>query len=211
MIIPVILETDFEEIKRKVSLVENTVTLVQIDFVDGKLTNGLTFLDIYKLDELKTPIKFDIHLLVENPLKFLDKKVTNAIKICSQIEAWDYVDDFIDKAKELGYKTGLSLNVPTKIDTVEPYLDRIDFVQFMDVRPGGQGNEFQISVLEKIEEFRALHSNFPIQVDGGIDKYYLPLVLKAGANDVVIGSDIFKSANPEQEIKELMRIERLYD
>jgi ribulose-phosphate 3-epimerase len=191
MIIPAIFEKEFNNVLHKVKLVEGEARLIQIDIADGKLVDGNTFQDISKLDEIQTDASFEIHLMVENPLDFLKNKVKKVTKISCHVEAETDLGEFINKAKELGYKTGLSLNPETPINTLDAYIYDIDFVQLMTVSPGSQGREFQKSVLKKVVELKDKHPDIPVQVDGGVNEENLLLVLNTGVNDVVIGSAIF--------------------
>ena len=208
MIIPGIFEIDFEEIKRKIKLVESATRLIQIDFADGELVDGKTFLDIYKLDEIDTMAKFDLDLMVQNPIKFLEKKVQKAEKISMLIDAEKYIEKFIEMAKKLKYKVGLSLRPLTPVEKIEEYLDELDYVQFFTIRPGGSGREFQVEVLEKLENFKNDYPSIPFQVDGGVDKDYLPLVLDAGAMDAIITSHIFNTPNPKEALEYFMGVYR---
>jgi len=208
MIIPGIFEIDFEEIKRKIKLVESATRLIQIDFADGELVDGKTLLDIYKLDEIDTMAKFDLDLMVQNPIKFLEKKVQKAEKISMLIDAEKYIEKFIEMAKKLKYKVGLSLRPLTPVEKIEEYLDELDYVQFFTIRPGGSGREFQVEVLEKLENFKNDYPSIPFQVDGGVDKDYLPLVLDAGAMDAVITSHIFNTPNPKEALEYFMGVYR---
>lgn len=201
MIIPAILEQDMEEVKRKISLVENVANLVQIDIADGKLVKGTTLLDFSALDEIETNCVFEIHLMVENPLDYLEPKLKKVIKISSQIETSEHTNrSFITKAKELGYKVGLSIKEETELSELEPYMDQIDYVQFVAVEPGAQGRPFDPKVTDRIKQLRKSHPHIYIQVDGGIDDENLVKILEAGANDAVIGSHIFESPSPEQAV-----------
>ncbi len=208
MIIPGIFEIDFEEIKRKIKLVESATRLIQIDFADGELVDGKTLLDIYKLDEIDTMAKFDLDLMVQNPIKFLEKKVQKAEKISMLIDAEKYIEKFIEMAKKLKYKVGLSLRPLTPVEKIEEYLDELDYVQFFTIRPGGSGREFQVEVLEKLENFKNDYPSIPFQVDGGVDKDYLPLVLDAGAMDAIITSHIFNTPNPKEALEYFMGVYR---
>jgi len=210
MIIPGVDVKDFETIKKQVALVGSSTRLIQIDVADGKLVDGETFLNIVRLNEIQTQAKFDIDLMVENPLKFLEEKIANAIKISMLIDAENYIQDFLGKAKSFGYKVGLSIRPTTDIVKLDPYIDKLDYVQFFAIKPGGSGRPFQVEVLEKIQSFAQKYPRIPIQVDGGIDKDYLALVLKAGATDVIITSHIFGTENPEKALKDLQLAQK-YD
>ena len=99
MIIPVILENDFEEIVKKLSIAEKFSDLIQIDFVDGKLFEGSTYLKIQDINKLETKAKLDIHLLVEKPMDYLKKK--NIVFIMEKDCLMDEIDNLIiiDKIK----------------------------------------------------------------------------------------------------------------
>jgi ribulose-phosphate 3-epimerase len=205
MIIPAIFEKDFNTVEQKIRLVEDEAKLVQIDIADGKQVDGLTFLDINKLNEIKTKSSLEIHLMVENPLKFLEKKVKNVTKICTQIEVSSNIDDFITKARGRGYKVGLSLNPETPLNSLDPYLYKLDFVQLMTIKPGSQGRELQKSVLKKIVEFKQKNPDTPVQADGGINEENLLMVLNTGVDNLVIGSGIFG----KEEKKKVYKIKKI--
>ena len=192
MIIPAILEKDIEKIRERVAALANAATLIQIDVLESAFT------DIEKLDALKTSTQFEIHLMVKNPLDFLNNKVEKATRIIAHVESQN-VTEFIKKAKGLGYQVGLAINPETPLEALSPYMGRVDFVQFMTVIPGAQGREFQINVLDKIGVFRTCVPKVPIQVDGGVDETLLPRVLQAGATNVVIGSQIYQSPKDSLE------------
>lgn len=210
MIIPGIFDNNLDEIYRKILLVENTAHTIQIDIADGEEVDGKTFLDIAALNDLKVISKFDLDIMAEKPLDFLKVKINNAIKASMLTDAEDYIDAFIARTKELGYKTGLSLRPKTKFETIEKYMDKIDYLQFFTIKPGGSGREFDLSVLDKIEDFRKKYPDFPLQVDGGIDKDYLPMVLRAGVNDAVMTSHIFNAENPLEALRLYMDLEKEY-
>lgn len=195
MIIPGILEKDFMEVLNKVQLVEAFTTMIQIDIADGKLVEGETFLEIERIEEIKTKAEIEIHLMVENPLKYLVKKIKNISRICAQIEAKDYIEDFINISRDFGYIVGLSLNPETEVQRLDKFLNKIDYVQFMTIVPGKQGNPFVYNVLAKINQFRQVYPKMPVQVDGGVDAQTLPLVLETGVKDVIIGSHLFNQSD----------------
>lgn len=203
MIIPGILETDFEEVKKKIGLVEGAAEKIQIDIADGELVDGKTFLDIGQINGLKTAAELELHLMVENPHEFVETKIRNVGRVCAQVEATLYIEDFITKAHEKVYGVGLSLAPESGLEELKPYIDHIDFVQFMTVIPGKQGRPFEDSVLEKIKEFMNIWPNVPCQTDGGINEHTIKKVVKAGCKNAVVGSAIFNSDNPTEKIKSL--------
>ncbi|RJR27127.1 hypothetical protein C4561_03110 [candidate division WWE3 bacterium] len=213
MIIPAILEKNFRDIEDKVSIAESFSEMVQIDFVDGKLFEGSTFQDIEALNNLESNLKYDLHLLVVNPLDYL-VKIKNAVKICSQIEGFGSkaeVEEFIKKAKILGYRVGLSLGPTTDFEIIQDFVKDLDFVQFMTIIPGGQGRDFIPGVLQKIERFKLTYPKVQIQVDGGVNEKTIPGIVHAGVDDMIIGSAIFGSTNPRKKYLQLTSMQNKQD
>lgn len=199
MIIPAILENSFEEIARKVRMLHGKAAKIQIDVVDKEFTDNETFMDVSKLDTIKTSADLELDLMVKNPMPFLEKKIKNVEKVCFNIEFFEYVNEFIEKARTLEYKIGLSLNPETELFKLNNYLTKIDYIQFLTIKPGKQGNPFVPEVLKKVARFRDLKTNLPIQVDGGVGEENLKSVIEAGADNVIVGSHIWTQKDPVQE------------
>lgn len=206
MIIPAIFEKDFEEIENKIKQIEEVTKRIQIDVADGKLVNGVTFLDIHKLDEIQTNITFELDLMVENPLDYLDTKMEKVDKVCINIVAVATVPEALLRAKELGYIIGVSVNPTTPLDLIMPLIDQIDFIQFMGVLPGGQGRLFDESVIGNIQGFKEINQEKKIQIDGGLNEDTLPLLKGLNIKNYVIGSALFTSDNPIQTYHTLNNI-----
>ena len=203
MIIPVILQKEFATIVNQIKGVEAETPVVQIDFCDGKAVDGTTFLDISKLNEITTSVFFDIDLLVENPIPYVQTPLTKGAKICMQIENEKYVDQFIQEAKKQGYMVGLSIKYETPLDKFDKYISQLKYVQFFGIEPGGQGREFISDVVEKIKQFKQKYPNISVQVDGGVNERTMPQLLQAGVDDLIVGSAIFSSGNYAQNYLKL--------
>src|SRR4030042_1150051 len=163
MIIPSILEKNLKAIQDKVAVLDKNCTLFQIDVSDGKLVHGEpTFTDIAKLDNIPTDANFELDLMVERPDLFVEKRVTNVFKICANIKATKYITSFIQKAKELDYITGISVNLDTPLSLIDPLVPIVDFIQFMGVEAGAQGRNFNKKVIAKIKEFKEKYPEIEI-------------------------------------------------
>ena len=215
MIIPSILEPTFEKVQEKIKIAEGFAPAIQIDIVDNKLVSGKTFLEIEKLDKIETKAKLEIHLMVKNPVEFLNSnrkfipfttvKIRNVNTVFTQPVEPGQMETFFKLAKKLGYKTGISINVDQDNELIDPYAKDIDFAQFMAVIPGKQGNDFIPEVLSKIVAFKKAHPSITTQIDGGVNETTLPQVLKTGVDNVVIGSAIFNSVNPKEKYLEFSK------
>jgi ribulose-phosphate 3-epimerase len=202
-IIPTVFEQDIQEIEKRIKLIEDVADLIEIDIADGELVNGETYLDLDKMAQIDTPIAFGVHLMTSEPQEYLKERVEKVTRISTQVESKVNIEKFIKRAKELGYRVGLSLNPETEVTQVEPYLNDIDYLQLMSVTPGGKGRSFNEDILLKIKTFKNVHPNIPVQVDGGIKEHILPQLLNIGVDNVVMNTALFDSENPKETLTRL--------
>lgn len=191
-IIPVILEERFDDIVEKIRIAEKRAKIIQIDIADGILVNGLTFPDLEKIGQIRSSAELEIHLMVTNPVIYLQKRYQSITRMVSQVET-DYTDSFIKEARRLEYKVGLSLEINTNISDMSQYIDYVDYIQFIGVEAGGQGRKIEPLTLEKMTLFKREHPNKEMQIDGGVTLENIGEILKTGVNNVVIGSALFGS------------------
>lgn len=205
-IIPAILETSFEDVIRKIRIIEGVTDMVQIDLVDGVYVNGLTFLDVERINELDTTLNIELDLLVVSPLLYIGNEIKNVKRVCAHVENFPEIDEFISVAKSRDWEVGLSLAPETSYDEVVPYLNMIDYVQFMTIHPGKQGSPFVPEVPDKIKEFTKVHPTVMCQADGSIGPETIRSVAEAGVSRFVVGSHIFGSADPVEEYLKLKKV-----
>ena len=215
MIIPSILEPTFEKVVAKIKIIEDVASIIQIDIADDKLVDGKTFLKIEKLDKVETKAELQLHLMVINPVDFLNKnrkfipfktvKIGNVSTVFTQLVDPVQMKTFTKLAKKLGYKTGVSINTGQDNKLLDLYIEHMDFAQFMAIVPGKQGNSFIQAVLPKITAFKKEHPSITIQVDGGVNDTTLPQILSTGVDNIVIGSAIFNSENPKEKYRKFSK------
>jgi len=188
-----------------------TVDYYHIDVMDGKFVNNYQM----PIEEIEEMIKYtnkplDIHLMVENPIEYLEK--LNQKKILSDyltfhLEAVKDKEFVIRKIKESGYKVGISIKPKTDIKELIPYLSIVDLVLIMSVEPGKGGQKFIPDTFKKISNLKELikikNSSAIIEVDGGINDTNIEALKKSGANIVVSGSYIVNQDNYQNQINKL--------
>jgi len=171
--------------------------------------------------KLHDKIVLEIHLMTENPLslieeinEFIEEKERDKVVMILQREAFSSEGETIERlraVKKDGYKIGISLNLPTPIESLTEQIVRsVDMVLLMTVPMGRGGQKYSNEATERIEYF---HKRFPdvlIEVDGGIQEKTILLVKKAGAKAVVVGSFLTRSRKLEESIKKLERKLRDY-
>ncbi|MEK7537288.1 MAG: ribulose-phosphate 3-epimerase [Patescibacteria group bacterium] len=203
-IIPAILAKTEQEFVNMVRAIEPYTDLVHLDIADGEFVPNKTIDGYEELMRIETKLNFEIHLMINNPESVIGRWLkTKAVRYLIHPESVEDLETLINQIKGNGRELGLVLNPENDHSAIEPYLDRIDLVQFMTVDPGFYGSLFRPEVLEKIRNFHSRYPNKIIQVDGAINTETIKLVEEAGASRAAVGSHIFKSNNVEKAIREL--------
>lgn len=204
-IAPSILSANRKKLQEEVNSIEKYADMLHVDVMDGKFVPPNTF-NAEEIKQIKTKLKKDVHLMVKHPLtegwigRFRD---AGASIITVHWESEDNTNDAIAAIKKSKAKVGLSINPPTPLYKIKPYLDKLDMVLLMSVNPGYGGQNFITPVLTKIRHLRKLKPDLDIEVDGGINKKTIKRAAKAGANIFVAGSYIFCKKDRKKAIQDL--------
>jgi ribulose-phosphate 3-epimerase len=99
---------------------------------------------------------------------------------------------------------GLAISNETPDEVLEKYIEDCDFIQLMGIaKIGYQAQPFDESVIERIAYFHRKYPDMPISVDGGVNETTIKRLVGAGASRLVVGSSIFASGNPADNIEKL--------
>ena len=210
-LIPTINEKTFEEIEKKIKLVENLVDLIQLDIADGKFTNYETWNNPEDLLKLETFARFEIHLMVEHPELIVERwlKIPLVKRIIVHLETIDEkaFEEILKLTHQYQKELGLAIETKTPWEALEPYLNKINFVQILAVSAGPAGQIFDFSNIEKIKNLKAKYPHLTIEVDGGVNNDTAPLIKAAGADIICSSSYLFADLNKvEEKIKFLENI-----
>ena len=181
-----------------------TTDYIHIDVMDNVFVPNYQ-LPINEVNELGKYTKkpFDIHLMVTDPLKFIDElNVSNTISITIHLEITENIDKIIDRIKALGYEAGLAIKPNTNIDLIDKYINKIDKIIIMSVEPGFGGQKFIPNSIERIKQIRKKRKDILIEVDGGINKDTIDSV-KDIIDIAVVGSYIVNSTDYQKAINTL--------
>lgn len=210
---PSILSADFSKLGEDVSSIEKGgADLIHVDVMDGHFVPNISFGSaVMKSLNKITKLPYDVHLMIENPDKYLEDFVTEKTEyITVHQEACIHLHRTVQHIKGLGIKAGVSINPATSLTVIEEILDDIDLVLIMSVNPGFGGQKFIPSALSKIERLAKIREErglkFKIEVDGGVTLNNAAQIANAGADILVAGSAVFGAddiVNRTREFKNL--------
>lgn len=199
-----ILDADFSRLQEQVDSVSNADAL-HFDIMDGHFVPNLSF-GPKLVSDLKTKLKKVVHLMVEQPEKYVDRFIeAGADEIILHLESTEQMDELIDKIHKKKLKVGIAISPETKIHWLRYYFDKVDRILVMTVEPGFGGQEFMYTMLDKITEIRD-ESPVSIAVDGGLDEKTAKMCVLAGADTVMVGSAIWNSKDPKAAVEVLKKI-----
>ena len=213
LIAPSILSADFSNLSQQIRLTEiGGADWIHCDVMDGHFVPNITIGPIIvKAAKKCSKLPIDVHLMIENPDKYLEAFANaGANYISVHVEEVVHLNRTINRIKELGCKAGVVVNPATPINCIFDIAEYIDLLLIMTVNPGFGGQKFITNSIRRIEEAVSLrkkfNSNFLIEIDGGVNKETIVEAKKAGVDVFVAGSAIFHADNVTAATAELKNL-----
>jgi ribulose-phosphate 3-epimerase len=203
---PSILSADFGRLGEQIAEATKAGSdYIHIDVMDGHFVPQITIgAPVVAAIRRWTNLPLDVHLMVEAPERQINQFADAGADIITvHIEACPHIHQVVQAIKELGVKTGVSLNPGTPIDSLTDILPSLDFVLVMAVTPGVGGQTCIEDTLDKIARLRVELDKkglaVELEVDGGINAEIAPKVVRAGAMVLVAGAAVFHSGQTVKE------------
>ena len=210
LVAPSLLACDFSRLAEEIQQVEAAgADWLHVDVMDGQFVPNLTFGPVV-VEAIRrcSRIPLDVHLMLEHPEQYVKPFLdAGAHYLTVHVESAGVRSErvlrkMLQEIRRLGGRAGLSVRPRTRAEALKPFLDRLDLVLVMTVEPGFGGQAFIPDVVPKVRQLREWFAG-DLAVDGGINAQTGGVCRKAGANVLVAGTYVFRSASYQDAIQSL--------
>lgn len=203
---PSMMCADFLNLRKELdTMIAQKVAMLHIDIMDGRYVPNFTLgTDMAYAMQKYSDIPLDFHLMVDDVdscYTLFTKHEGNTVTF--HPETSKHPVRTIHAIKEHGCKAGLAIDPGMSFKGLKYLLPLADVVCVMTVNPGFSGQKVLPFCLEKTKELlewrERNHLDFLIQVDGNVSWENIPLMIKGGADILVLGTSSVFNKNQSRE------------
>ena len=191
-----------EEVRR---MMDAGCDWLHVDIMDGHFVPNLSFSPalVNALKPVST-VPLDVHLMMDEPGKYAEAFIKSGADILTvHAEIAEDLPSLLKHIRALGAKASLALKPATTVASIRNLLPLCDMVLVMTVEPGFGGQSFREECTDKIAELRQLGYTGLIEADGGVSLNNLPLLKSKGLDVAVMGTALYRSASPKEDIAQI--------
>ncbi|MBQ1275615.1 MAG: ribulose-phosphate 3-epimerase [Flavobacteriales bacterium] len=208
LISPSLLSANFASLGADMEMLNTSgADYIHVDVMDGVFVPNISFgMPVLKYMKLQTKKPLDVHLMIIEPERYIDKFVELGADILTiHAEATHHLHRAVQMIKSAGAQAGVSINPATPVSVLEDIICDVDWVLIMSVNPGFGGQSFIENTYAKIARLREMieksGSSARIEIDGGVNGNNAARLFEAGADMLVAGNYVFGHENPSRAIE----------
>ncbi len=191
---PSLIAANLLNLKKEITLLDPHVPGYHIDIMDFHFVPNLAMSpDLVNAIRKTTNKPFLVHLMVEYPERYFDKinlRKGDTVSVHPEAPSELSIRDLLEAIRQRGWTPSIALNPETSVSIIKEL--EPEHVLLMAVNPGFSGQEFMPLVYDKLKELK----DYTVAIDGGVDKDNARKLIVAGADQLVVGSALFKDGDP---------------
>ena len=200
-IIPAINAQTFQEIKEKINLLKDLTNHFHLDVAGLEFTGYQTWQNSEDLTKIENST-FDLHIMLSlKPQEILKWAKENVKTLILHLEASQNPDGLLKIAKKTKKKIFIAWSPDVEFDFIKKYLNYVDGVLILGVRPGRAGQKFLEETYERIENLKSKiqKRKLKLMIDGGVNEENFKKILSYEPDFIVMASAIYNSENPKEK------------
>ena len=181
------------DLLRDIETNANKFDQLHIDITDGHFTDNIGLsLDIVSKMKKNTPYKLDVHLMLQDNTKFVQRVIEyGADLVTVHCESTDIIE-FKNLTTNFD-NVGIGILPTSNIEILKSYAEFTSIFLLLTVNPGFSNQPKAVNLIDRINEFKSVvnNSESTLIVDGGVTVDDLAPLETNGVNVAVQGGAIF--------------------